>query len=353
MITRESYLNGIAASRNYIYLENQWVADEKIWAALKQAAKAAVKSILLGSHIKNLREIFHDFKQDLASKKYAAVRAKITGKSALALEDINQERLFGMFCLKADWIVPDSTSADREDQDRWKLHEDSIWENQIYVHSKMLIVDDRWIMVGSANAGGISLTGMLRQDRPDTELSAVMQEFSGKKGLTRFSDEFCLHLKEVGEVDTSLLEKLKTLGISPVKKWVVKDDDGVSFTQQEIGFRVQPPALENHKPWFAWEFELWDDSEYDLSPSDATTRRNTMIGDRENGFTAVSEVFLLDRFMDAIRRGVNSETILFVRCTICLNRHPAPQDTWFFLGNTVKLSGKFKLKDLHFLWKSA
>jgi hypothetical protein len=62
---------------------------------------------------------------------------------------------------------------------------------QIYVHSKILIVDDCWALIGSANAGGISLEGIRWRDfskdrfmrkSPDTELSAVIldKQFASK-----------------------------------------------------------------------------------------------------------------------------------------------------------------------------
>ncbi len=48
-------------------------------------------------------------------------------------------------------------------------------DRQNYVHSKILIVDDEWALIGSANAGGISLEGVRTgRDEPDSELSAII-----------------------------------------------------------------------------------------------------------------------------------------------------------------------------------
>jgi hypothetical protein len=55
----------------------------------------------------------------------------------------------------------------------------------MYVHSKLLIVDDCWALLGSANAGGISLTGLVTTTEPDTELSAIVLDERGGDSLVK------------------------------------------------------------------------------------------------------------------------------------------------------------------------
>jgi len=62
----------------------------------------------------------------------------------------------------------------------------------MYVHSKLLIVDDKWALIGSANAGGISLTGLGVASEPDTELSAViLDERQGANSLVAICVRNC------------------------------------------------------------------------------------------------------------------------------------------------------------------
>ena len=50
--------------------------------------------------------------------------------------------------------------------------EPGTWK-QIYVHSKVMIIDDCWSLIGSANAGGMSLTGLTSPGLPDSEISII------------------------------------------------------------------------------------------------------------------------------------------------------------------------------------
>ncbi|MGB9929803.1 MAG: phospholipase D-like domain-containing protein [Methanosarcina sp.] len=147
---KDAYLIGIRAASNYIYLENQWIVDRDIWIELRAAAR---------------RNQTKDFRIVLMLP-YTPLSAARLGSNSLSLSRVQEEiekiikesnnsSTFGMYSLMKKHAV--GTSGD-----------------QIYVHSKILIVDDEWALIGSANAGGTSLHGAkLASDYPDTELSAI------------------------------------------------------------------------------------------------------------------------------------------------------------------------------------
>lgn len=148
---KDAYLTGIRAAKKYVYLENQWVADEHIWAELADAAKRNIHNpdfrIIVMVPYEGL------FAAGLGSNQELWIGAE--------MEKVRQhsptDDAFGMYSL----------SPKRDGQGKVK--------GQIYIHSKVLIVDDVWALIGSANAGGISLEGIRTgRDRPDTELSAII-----------------------------------------------------------------------------------------------------------------------------------------------------------------------------------
>ncbi len=415
---RESYINGIGAARKYIYLENQWIADKQIWKALLQAAKTATASLLsgetifspnfkiilmlpaeplvaaglgadqtlfLGGHISDILDVFHEYKTKLKKKEIPG----ILEMDPEARKEIDDEKLFGVFCMKSDWVMPDTSNAHREEQGRWKLHEDSIWENQVYVHSKMLIVDDQWIMVGSANGGGISLTGVLREDRPDTELSAVVfepksdnikkfrkklwashlqvgeaalddplkagrkfweaasQEYTSNKKRTRFFEDFCKKYKPSECIVSNLPKELKECRIIPVRKWVVNfdNDAGTSYTRLEIGFKTVLPNLPDQKAWLAWELNIYNPDGI-FFWEESSIKHKGMDGTVEGGYGSLSETFLPESHIKCILKHKNSNFIFAVMLRIALCKHPAPWDVSWTLNNVAEVKLNFRVQEL-------
>ena len=147
---KDAYLIGIAAAKQYIYLENQWVADENIWKALQQAAKRNKNNpdfrIILMVPYEGL------FAAGLGSNQELFIGSEMEDVINASFD----EGTFGMYSLVQKPQYP-------------------VHSAQIYVHSKILIIDDEWCLIGSANAGGISLEGVRTgKDEPDTELSAIV-----------------------------------------------------------------------------------------------------------------------------------------------------------------------------------
>jgi len=156
---KDAYLIGIRAAKKYIYLENQWIADEDIWAELAAAAKRNKNNpdfrIILMVPYEGL------FAAGLGSNQELFIGAEMEDVIDASYSDAT----FGMYSLV-------------------QSYDKNLRSAQIYVHSKILIVDDEWALIGSANAGGISLEGIRSgRDEPDTELSAIILD---REFVTRF-----------------------------------------------------------------------------------------------------------------------------------------------------------------------
>lgn len=154
---KDAYLIGLRAARRYIYLENQWVADEDIWEELAKAAKRNKDN----KDFRIVVVIPYEplFAAGLGSNQELWIGAEMED----VIDAARDEATFGVYSLVQREYREDNGQLDAE--------------QQIYVHSKVLLVDDEWLMIGSANAGGISLEGLRYgggASRPDTELSAVV-----------------------------------------------------------------------------------------------------------------------------------------------------------------------------------
>ena len=192
---QNAYLTGIASATKYIYLENQWVADEKIWKALAVAATRNKKN--------------PDFRIIVMLPRDPLFAAGFGSNQELWI-GTEMERVMNAGHSKGTFGVYSLVQYDRKENLR----------AQIYVHSKILIVDDQWSLIGSANAGGISLEGVRGgKDQPDTELSAIILD-------KQFASEFRSRLW------TEHLEE-------PIKaKYDVKDADRFRAVAEKKGRRL-------------------------------------------------------------------------------------------------------------------
>lgn len=183
MSAREAYIIGIRAAQKYIYLENQWVADdqilEEIGLALKRNQCNPRFFVIIVIPRKPLWAAGLGRDQEMwPSRTFNALKETYGDK-------------FGVYCLQQQ--IP------RERMGALKLDKNDIYmfgnTTQIYVHSKIMIVDDCWSLIGSANAGGISLLGVYNLEAklragnwgstPDSELSVII-----------YSEVFAKHFRE-------------------------------------------------------------------------------------------------------------------------------------------------------------
>ncbi|MCA9709973.1 MAG: hypothetical protein KDK70_29310 [Myxococcales bacterium] len=173
---KDAYLIGIRAARKYIYLENQWISDEHIWAELVEAMKRNRDDpdfrIIIVLPRRPLAAAGYGTDQDIDLQPHVD---RVIAQTATADQ-------FGMYCLVAPLPEPRRDDVALSEEDAEEFGPDTA---QIYVHSKVLIVDDQWALIGSANAGGISLLGVTdvtrvfstgRGSAPDSELSVVIHD---------------------------------------------------------------------------------------------------------------------------------------------------------------------------------
>jgi phosphatidylserine/phosphatidylglycerophosphate/cardiolipin synthase-like enzyme len=119
-------LEGIARARTLIYIEHQYLSARPVVAALAEALarEPALEIIVL-------------LNQNPDVTAYRGWQNALLAGSGLATHP-----RVGIFCL---WSVGEADAAGRRDI------------TQVFVHSKVVVVDDRWAMVGSANLDGVSL----------------------------------------------------------------------------------------------------------------------------------------------------------------------------------------------------
>jgi phosphatidylserine/phosphatidylglycerophosphate/cardiolipin synthase-like enzyme len=144
----EAYQRAIAEAQNFIYLEHQYFSARPIFEALQNALqnKPALQVILLINENPDIP----------GYKGWQNIRLKMMG--------FEQHPRLGVFTL---WSVsPPSTTASVADI------------NQIYVESKVAIVDDKWATVGTANLDGVSQNSFdlsfPGQDRRNFEVNASL-----------------------------------------------------------------------------------------------------------------------------------------------------------------------------------
>jgi len=173
---KDAYLIGIRAARDYVYLENQWVSDEHIWAELKASMRRNRDNpkfrMVIVLPRRPLAAAGAGTDQDFSMKPH------IKG----IIKECKFADQFGMYCIEAK--VPESRQDD-VGLSELDLEEHGKDTAQIYVHSKVLVVDDTWGLIGSANAGGISLLGVPYMRKmfttgigslPDSELSVIIHD---------------------------------------------------------------------------------------------------------------------------------------------------------------------------------
>ena len=119
--------SGIASARELVYVEHQYLSSRRVVAALVAALHRAPEL-----------EVVIVLNQNPDVTAYRRWQnARLTESGLLTHPRV------GVFTL---WRA----SASALDASRWSI-------NQLFVHSKVLIVDDQWLTTGSANLDGVSL----------------------------------------------------------------------------------------------------------------------------------------------------------------------------------------------------
>jgi phosphatidylserine/phosphatidylglycerophosphate/cardiolipin synthase-like enzyme len=119
-------LDGIARARSLIYIEHQYLSARPVVAALAEALER-----------EPALEIIVVMNQNPDVTAYRGWQ-----KALLAESGLGSHPRVGLFCL---WSAGACGAGERRPV------------TQIFVHSKVVSIDDRWAMVGSANLDGVSL----------------------------------------------------------------------------------------------------------------------------------------------------------------------------------------------------
>ena len=129
---REAYLKAIASARQLIYIEDQYLFDTEVIRALRAAAQRGVKVIALLTRNPN--------------------SSSTVGLAIRIIENARQTAA-GLLRQSSQNIAvytPVIAAPDATDPAKFTYHD-------IYVHAKDMIVDDRFVTLGSANLSTMSL----------------------------------------------------------------------------------------------------------------------------------------------------------------------------------------------------
>lgn len=120
----DSLLEGIASARSLIYIEHQYLSSRPIVAALAEALRR--------HHQLEIVAVLNENADVTAYRRWQNARLHESGLAA--------HPRVGLFALWTSARGPETTLL-----------------NQVFVHSKVIVVDDGWATAGSANLDGVSL----------------------------------------------------------------------------------------------------------------------------------------------------------------------------------------------------
>jgi phosphatidylserine/phosphatidylglycerophosphate/cardiolipin synthase-like enzyme/uncharacterized membrane protein YbhN (UPF0104 family) len=120
----DSLLEGIASARSLIYIEHQYLSSRPIVAALAEALRCHQQLEIVA--------VLNENADVTAYRRWQNARLEESGLAA--------HRRVGLFALWTAARGPETTHL-----------------NQVFVHSKVVVVDDVWATAGSANLDGVSL----------------------------------------------------------------------------------------------------------------------------------------------------------------------------------------------------
>ncbi len=129
----ESYLNAITEARRFIYFENQYYFDHRIDEAIEKAVNRGVRVIGLLARRPDTGQL----------QGYLESAREWLGYLSFRLRRMIFQKQVELYCPGVSYADPSNTG-------RW-LYKD------VYVHAKLLIVDDQFVTLGSANISSFSM----------------------------------------------------------------------------------------------------------------------------------------------------------------------------------------------------
>ena len=196
--TLDALLSGIQNAQSLVYIEHQYLSSRRVATALRAALDRSptLEMILLLNQNPDVT---------------AYRRWQNSRLAEMGLLEHPRVGLFGLW------------SAGKMGQDQ------SFSVNQVFVHSKVVVIDDRWAMVGSANLDGASL-------------DSYGDDFSGWLGRRVF--------RHVRNFDVSVVVqagKKSVSGTNPI------GDLRARLWAEHLGNGSQPPAFDGGNAVSAWK----------------------------------------------------------------------------------------------------
>lgn len=176
---RQLFMDAVAAAERLIYIENQYFSSNALYKALADrmldSSRSRLDIVLIIA--KDADAMVEQLSIGIVQEKLLRELQKLAAETGHS---------FGIY-------YPASTGADGE-------------EAPTYIHSKLLMVDDRFLSVGSANMNNRSM-GL------DTELNVSWEASSPESELSRTLRAVRLELlaEHTGQRDPALLDKVGTM----------------------------------------------------------------------------------------------------------------------------------------------
>ena len=250
----EAYKKAIDNAREYIYIEDQFFFSEEIAKAIAEALKRGIKVIVVVPFITEEDLTLDKMIEILAFSDYAPYLYKIWLlkkslehiKEAIPAEiwfrrnkviDIIEENLPGKnkSTFEVYYIYnPKNPGSDELKEDK----------RYIFVHSKLMVVDDIWAIISSANINRRSMTY-------DSEIGVAVIDGAIEKGRRKFARDLRIRLwaEHLKKNPKDLDDPMKA-----IKLWPTNLDDIVGHVKvypRPTGTRF---ISENLVDWFWEEF---------------------------------------------------------------------------------------------------
>ncbi|CAI5741264.1 unnamed protein product [Hyaloperonospora brassicae] len=254
---QDAYIRLIGSSKHFVYIENQFFVSglEGDHGCSNRIANALVERIIRAS------DNNEKFRVMVVMPLLPAFPGKPDDKDASSLRGVMYWQ-YRSIC-RGEHSMYQRLYQDLEDDDPFKyiafygLRNHSNREGaqaqteEVYIHSKVMIVDDRSCIIGSANINERSMCG----DR-DSEIAVLVEDHELEKGVALAGGAY-----NVGKFGHSFRMKLfeEHFGIEPGTPLYDKYRDPV---EKDAWFSMQEQAMNNHQIY---------DSVFGCLPSDSVT----------------------------------------------------------------------------------
>ncbi len=206
------FVDSILSAKKYIYIENQYLSSKKIGDALKKRITEEDAPEILVIMPRKASGWIEQTTMDV-------VRARLLRE----LFDVDKNKKLSVYYPVTSETEPEKIEEEthkeadeKSDKENDKENEGEIESQEVYVHSKLMIIDDHFVRIGSANMSNRSMGLDSECDLSvelllgDDSISKQNIEDSSRNAVPALRDKLlCEHLKISRDV---LSEKIDSLG---------------------------------------------------------------------------------------------------------------------------------------------